>query len=783
MGHFDPDLSDPLLAAAASLRTALHADAIARDKAGGAPLEQLQRLRDAGLPSAQIPVAYGGQGASWRSVLRAVRELAKTDGSLAQRYGEHHVALHALVARGTAAQRDRLLLASARGQWLWAHATDAGQPLAGARRDGESWVLDGVLPTASGAQAADRLLIEWQDIGGKRFLASLPADREGLVIDHALDSIGQRQSGHAMVRLQGLRVADDEVLGAPDAPSTPFLSLDTLLRQSVQFNVSLGSAQGALREARDYTNTSSRPWIHSGVARHTDDPWVQRKYGELAIRTWAATELAEQAADQLDAAYAQGADLGETQRDEAAASIAAANLYAGETALAVSSEIFEVMGARSATTANGFDRFWRNTRTQTLQDRAEHRQQALGRWLLGEGHDCAPALFEPDTRNPFVARAVELRALFAQDAIERDQAGGRPAEQIRLLKQHRLLALLLPREHGGEGEPWSTTLRITRTFAQVDGSLGHLYGYHGSSLLSPRLRQEPEKARDLWRRSTESNWFWGNTANSFSKSLFGRREGEWFVLDGFRPFTSGSHVADFLAIAWEDPENGDRRFAAIPADREGLVIENDWDGIGQRQTGSGRVTYRGVRVHESEVLGAPAPLNPTGAPVEPYRTLTPLQQQSVLLNVFVGTAQGALRAAREHTRQHAGVAYPADDPGIQRQYGALYAKTLAATALADRALRALDDAVAQGEALTATQRGEAAVAIAAANVLAGEVALEVTSEIFEVLGADAATRSLGLDRFWRNARIHTLHNPAEYKTRNVGRWFVSDQPPEPGTFQ
>ncbi|WP_353507267.1 MULTISPECIES: hypothetical protein [unclassified Variovorax] len=41
---------------------------------------------------------------------------------------------------------------------------------------------------------------------------------------------------------------------------------------------------------------------------------------------------------------------------------------------------------------------------------------------------------------------------------------------------------------------------------------------------------------------------------------------------------------------------------------------------------------------------------------------------------------------------------------------------------------------------------------------AGEVALEVTSEIFEVLGADASTRSPGLDRFWRNARIHTLHN-------------------------
>jgi len=403
--------------------------------------------------------------------------------------------------------------------------------------------------------------------------------------------------------------------------------------------------------------------------------------------------------------------------------------------------------------------------------------------------DEAPALFEPDTRNPFVARAAALRDLFARDAVERDQAGGRPVEQIRLLKEHRLLALLLPREHGGEGEPWSTALRITRTLAQVDGSLGHLFGYHYSSLLGPRLRQAPEQAAALWRSSVQGNWFWGNTANSFSRSLFGRREGEWFVLDGFRPFTSGSHVADFLAIAWEDAGTGERRFAAIPADREGIVIEDDWDGIGQRQTGSGRVSYHAVRVHQDEVLGDPVPLDPTAGPAQPWRSVTPLQQQSVLLNVFVGSAQGALRAARDYTRQHArpwihsGVARHTDDPWIQRQYGELWVKTQAATALADRALRALDFVAARGEALTAQERGEAAVAIAAANALAGDVALEVTSEIFEVMGARSAVRPLGFDRFWRNVRIHTLHNPAEYKVRNVGRHFLLGEAPAPGTFQ
>ena len=400
-----------------------------------------------------------------------------------------------------------------------------------------------------------------------------------------------------------------------------------------------------------------------------------------------------------------------------------------------------------------------------------------------------PDGFDPPDDNPFIAKARLLRNRFAEDAIERDRAGGRPIEQIRLLNEHRLLAVLLPREVGGEDERWSTVLRIGRLLAQVDGSLGHLFGYHYASLLSPRLHKEPQKTLDLWRRSVAGNWFWGNTANSFSRSLFGRRDGDGFVLDGFRPFTSGSHVADYLQIAWEDPDTDERRFAAIPADREGVVIEDDWNGIGQRQTGSGRVSYHGVRVHDHEVLGTPARLDPTRAAPEPWRTVTPLQQQSVLLNVFVGSAQGALKAARDYTLNqsrpwiHSGVRRHIDDPWVQRQYGELYVQTRAATALADRAAAALDHLVGRGESLTADERGEAAVTIAAANALAGKVALKVSSEIFEVTGARSAVRRHGLDRFWRNVRIHTLHNPTEYKVRNVGRWALGEGWPEPGTFQ
>jgi alkylation response protein AidB-like acyl-CoA dehydrogenase len=390
---------------------------------------------------------------------------------------------------------------------------------------------------------------------------------------------------------------------------------------------------------------------------------------------------------------------------------------------------------------------------------------------------------EQDASNPYVAKGIELRDIFARDAIKRDKEGGRPTEQLRLLKESGLLTILIPKEFGGAGEPWSTALRIVREFAKVDGSLGHLYGYHFASVHGAHLRGSPDQAADLYRRSAEGNWFWGNAGNSFSKSLFGRREGEWFVLDGFRPFTSGSHIADYLQIAWEDHVTNERIFAAIPSTREGLKIEDDWDGIGQTQTGSGRVTFDKVSVHESEVLDYKRNAG------RPFRNLTPLQQQSVLLNVFIGTAQGALQAAAEYTRTksrpwiYSGVENHIDDPWVKRQYGDLVIRTRAATLLADEALDALDAVWARGQDLTDEERGAAAITLASANVLAGETALKVTSEIFEVMGARSATKANGFDRFWRNARIHTLHNPAEYKTRNVGHWFLTGAYPEPGVFQ
>lgn len=390
---------------------------------------------------------------------------------------------------------------------------------------------------------------------------------------------------------------------------------------------------------------------------------------------------------------------------------------------------------------------------------------------------------ETEAADPYLAKGEELAATFAEHAVERDKAGGRPVAQLRLLKESGLLTISIPKQYGGEGQPWSTVLRIGRAFARSDGSLGHLFGYHCATLHGVGVHGNPEQRERIYRASAANNWFWGNSGNSFSHSLFGRREDDGFILNGHRPFSSGTHVADVISVAWEDEGTDARLFAVVPSDRAGVTILDDWDGFGQRQTGSGTVQYENVRVRTDEVLDLDYNRG------KPFASTTPLFQQSVLLNVFIGSAQGALDAAKAYTTTksrpwiYSGVETHADDPWVRRVYGELYIKLRAATLLADEAAAALDAVVAKGPDLTVEDRGQAAVTIASANVFAGDVALEVTNAMFEVMGARSATIANGFDRFWRNVRIHTLHNPAEYKTRTVGEWFLTGAFPEPGVFR
>ena len=114
-----------------------------------------------------------------------------------------------------------------------------------------------------------------------------------------------------------------------------------------------------------------------------------------------------------------------------------------------------------------------------------------------------------------------------------------------------------------------------------------------------------------------------------------------------------------------------------------------------------------------------------------------------------------------------------------------FAHLRAATALADRAALELDaqyensgDA-AQRAKVTAEDRGHVAEWVASVKVAATDTALRVTSGVFEVTGARATASKVGLDRFWRDVRTHTLHDPVAYKNRELGRYQLLGEIPTP----
>ncbi len=153
--------------------------------------------------------------------------------------------------------------------------------------------------------------------------------------------------------------------------------------------------------------------------------------------------------------------------------------------------------------------------------------------------------------------------------------------------------------------------------------------------------------------------------------------------------------------------------------------------------------------------------------------------------IDVGMARGALDEAAAFVRAkarpwfEAGVDQAADDPLLAQRAGELTVAVRAAETLLDDAGRQLDAAEEQRAAgrLGADQAGATSIAVAIAKAAADRTAVDTASALFELGGTRSAAASLNLDRHWRNARTHTLHDPVRWKLQHIGRWTLTGTPP------
>ncbi|MFF2094323.1 acyl-CoA dehydrogenase family protein [Paenibacillus sp. NPDC058174] len=241
--------------------------------------------------------------------------------------------------------------------------------------------------------------------------------------------------------------------------------------------------------------------------------------------------------------------------------------------------------------------------------------------------------------------ASELAKRFGEDAAQRDKEGGTPKEQRDWIRESGLLKLLIPREYGGDGGQWSDVLGVVREFARTDAALAHVYGYHFLCLVAPHLAGSESQKAYFYETTAKHNYFWGNSSNPLEKSIVGQRlEDGAILVNGSKSFSSGSPDSDLLAISWNDSASGEYYEGIIPTSRTGVTVHDDWDNMGQRQTGSGTVSFESVRVEPDEILETPY----GGQTV--FSTLIPQLSQSILASIFIGSAAGALDEAKYYTK-------------------------------------------------------------------------------------------------------------------------------------
>ncbi|MCA8172296.1 acyl-CoA dehydrogenase family protein [Burkholderia gladioli] len=395
-------------------------------------------------------------------------------------------------------------------------------------------------------------------------------------------------------------------------------------------------------------------------------------------------------------------------------------------------------------------------------------------------HEAADAASDPSLDAP--GSFGELISALRASAAERDRRGGHAAREKAWMAALGLQTLAVPRAFGGQEADWPIVYQTIRAIARVDSALAHLVGFQVLQIVSVDVWGSEAQRERYLRGTVEQGWWWGNAVNPLDMRLVARQDGEGYRLDGIKGFCSGTRGSARMTISAHDPATGKPVFAVVPTGRDGITVHEDWDPIGQRQTDSGSVSFNAVRVEADEVL------HRSETPPTPRATLRTLVSQLVLTNLFVGLAEGALAEARDYVSTrgrpwiHSGVANAQDDPYTLQRFGDMRVQAVAAEALADRAARGLQAAWDRKEALSADGRAEVALAISEAKIVAQRAALDAGEALFDACGARATAAPLALDRFWRNARTHTLHDPLDYRLRDVGRYALTGALPEASIY-
>lgn len=380
-----------------------------------------------------------------------------------------------------------------------------------------------------------------------------------------------------------------------------------------------------------------------------------------------------------------------------------------------------------------------------------------------------------------IAVAERLAQDFAPGASRRDRDRVLPWDELDAFSASGLWGITVPREHGGAGVSAVTLARVIAIIGAADGSLAQIPQNHFYALEVLRSGGSPGQRARFDALALAGQRF-GNALAEIGARDFRRRtrlsarDGKLFVT-GRKFYCTGAIFADWIPTLVVDDEDR-QQIVFIPREAEGVQITDDWDGFGQRTTGSGSVAFDRVAVQPEWVV----PFQASFERPTPIGPLAQIMHAAIDLGIGRGAFAATLPFVRDRARPwvDAHVDRAADDPLLVAGLGDVAVRLRAAEALLDRAGHAVDEAIADPTEFTVAQ---ASLAVAAARALTTTAGLLAASKLFELTGTSATLAEDNLDRHWRNVRTHSLHDPVRWKYHAVGNHSLNGiNPPRHGAI-
>ncbi len=381
----------------------------------------------------------------------------------------------------------------------------------------------------------------------------------------------------------------------------------------------------------------------------------------------------------------------------------------------------------------------------------------------------------------YEALADRFRPVFAEiraTAVERDRTRRLPHAEIGWLREARFTTLRLAPSEGGHGaslpELFALLIELGAADSNVANALRSHFGFTEDALCASA------DWRAAWIARIGAGETIGSGVSETGPAKVGafdtvvrQREGV-HVVEGRKFYTTGSLFADYIHLSADD-EAGGPVTAAVPVRAPGVTIVDDWDGFGQSLTASGTATFEGVVLSPDLIKPEPGRF--------PYATaFFQLVHLATLAGIGRAASDDVARLVAERTRvfSHGNAGRTADDPQIQAVVGRVRANAYAAGVIVLKvaeALQRVHDAHHAGSPEVARQATLADVEVNQAVSVVTDLILTATTGLFDALGASAVKVGHGLDRYWRNARTLTSHNPRVFRDRSVGAFAISGEAP------